>query len=171
VSKGSIYRYFPSKTALMEGLVKRAISPITDNAVQMIGDFNGDPRRSITLILNMVATRFEDGEPLAIPKLIMREAVSFPEIALMYRRQVLQRMLPVFENMIQKGVADGYFKNVDPELTTRSIMGPIITHLLLSEFFGIEPSDGLALERLVENHLGILFDGLSTREKKGKGNE
>jgi hypothetical protein len=28
--------------------------------------------------------------------------------------------------------------------------------------FGLTPADGLALDRLVENHLTILFDGLST---------
>ena len=67
----------------------------------------------------------------------------------------------VFENIIQNGIKAGYFRKVDPELTIRSIMGPVITHLLLSEIFAIEPRNGLALDRLVENHLTILFDGLS----------
>jgi len=164
ISKGSIYQYFPSKQALIEGLVKRAISPMAANAIAMITGFEGDPRTLITLVLYMIAARFEDGQLLAIPKLIMREAVSFPEIALMYRDQVLNNILPVFENMIKKGVEAGYFRKVDPELTIRSIMGPVITHLLLAEIFSIEPRDGLALERLIKNHLTILFDGLSLSE-------
>lgn len=169
ISKGSIYLYFPSKQALIEGLVTRAISPVAANTIEMISGFEGDPRALITLVLNMIATRFADGQVLAIPKLIMREAVSFPEIALMYREQVLERMLPVFEKIIVNGIAGGYFKKVDPELTVRSIMGPIITHLLLSEVFAIRPRDGLALERLVDNHIRILFDGLSL--SKGAGHE
>jgi len=169
ISKGSIYLYFPSKQALIKGLVTRAISPVATNVIEMIYSFEGDPRTLITLILNMIATRFADKRVLAIPQLIMREAVSFPEIALVYREQVLERLLPVFENMIARGVAGGYFKKVDPELTTRTIMGPVFAHLLLSEFFGIEPRDGLALDRLIDNHISILFDGLSL--SKGALNE
>jgi len=169
ISKGSVYLYFPSKQALIEGLVQRAITPLAANAIMMATSFEGDPRTLITLVLNMIAARFADGQVLAIPKLIMREAVSFPEIALMYRDQVLKNAMPVFEGMIEKGVNEGYFRKVDPELTIRSIMGPIITHLLLSEIFAIEPRDGLALDRLIENHLTILFDGLSM--PKGALNE
>ncbi|VAW22661.1 Transcriptional regulator, AcrR family [hydrothermal vent metagenome] len=161
ISKGSVYLYFSSKQALIEGLVKRAISPMAANAIMMATRFEGDPRTLITLILNMIAARFEDGQLLAIPKLIMREAPAFPEIAVMYRDQVLKTALPVFEDIIKKGVTAGYFRKVDPELTIRSIMGPIITHLMLAEIFAIKPSDGLAMDRLIENHLTILFDGLS----------
>ena len=34
---------------------------------------------------------------------------------------------------------------------------------MLAEVFGIVPPDGLALDRLVDNHLLILFDGLSRK--------
>jgi hypothetical protein len=37
----------------------------------------------------------------------------------------------------------------------------------MSEFFGIQPRDGLAMDRLVENHLTILFEGLSAPQAGG----
>jgi hypothetical protein len=55
---------------------------------------------------------------------------------------------------------DGYFRPLDPEMTLRSIIGPIIAHVLIAELFGIRPKDGLEIDRLVDNHLSILFDGL-----------
>ena len=36
LSKGAIYLYFPSKEAIMEGLVKRAIVPITETAASAL---------------------------------------------------------------------------------------------------------------------------------------
>jgi hypothetical protein len=39
---------------------------------------------------------------------------------------------------------------------------------MLAEVFGIVPKDGLALERLIENHLVILFDGLSVQPEAGQ---
>jgi hypothetical protein len=33
--------------------------------------------------------------------------------------------------------------------------------MLMAEVFGIVPEGGLGIDRLVDNHLDILFDGLS----------
>ncbi len=166
ISKGSVYQYFPSKQALLEGLVKRALSPMTAEALRMVTSFEGDPRTIITMIMAMLALRFKDRKILAIPKLIMREAVSFPEIAQMYRTQILDSAIPILVNLIKRGVREGYFRRVDPELTLRSIMGPIVVHIFLSEIFGIEPEGGLSMESLVQNHVDILFDGLSLPVEK-----
>jgi hypothetical protein len=63
--------------------------------------------------------------------------------------------------LLRTGIAEGYLRPVDPELTIRSIIGPIMLHVLLDEVFNIRPDDGLSLDRLIDNHLTILFDGLS----------
>jgi hypothetical protein len=34
-------------------------------------------------------------------------------------------------------------------------------HVLMDEVFGIRPEGGLSVDGLIENHLTILFDGLS----------
>ena len=166
ISKGLVYQYFPSKQALIEGLVKRALSPVTAEALKMVTSFEGDPRTVITMILAMLAVRFRDPKILAIPKLIMREAVSFPEIARMYRTQILDAAMPVLAGLIGRGVREGYFRQVDPELTLRSVMGPIVAHIFLSEIFGVEPEGGLFMEKLMHNHVDILFDGLSLPVEK-----
>ena len=35
-----------------------------------------------------------------------------------------------------------------------------------SELFGIRPNDVLAIDRLIENHLTILFDGLAAPQRE-----
>ena len=76
------------------------------------------------------------------------------------RRAVLDTVIPAAVGLIETAIASGQMRPVDPELTLRSVIGPVALHLLLSEVFGIRPADGLALDRLVENHLDILFNGL-----------
>ena len=92
---------------------------------------------------------------------MMREMINFPDFAAMYRAEVLDKVIPVIIGLLRTGIAEGYLRPVDPELTIRSIIGPIMLHILLDEVFGIRPDDGLALDRLIDNHLTILFDGLS----------
>jgi len=123
-----------------------------------------NPKEDYLLVL---ATRLGDPATLAVPKLILREAPSFPEIAEIYKSEVLAQALPVFENLIAKGIAEGYLRPVDPELTIRSIMGPVLAHILLGEVFGLAPRGGPSMDRLVENHLIILFDGLGAPQNPG----
>lgn len=164
LSKGAVYLYFPSKEAILEGLVRRAIVPIATHALSFAENYEGDPRLVITMVLKMVAGKFSDPRLLAIPKLIFREVLGFPELARMYRREVLDKVLPVIEGLIRKGVDQGYLRQVDPQLTIRSIVGPMMLHVALAEIFEIMPQGGMEMERMVDNHLTILFDGLSAPE-------
>jgi AcrR family transcriptional regulator len=164
LSKGAVYLYFPSKEAIIEGLVRRAVVPIANTALGVVSHYEGDPRIVISTVMHMLAGKLGDPRLLAIPKLLMREMINFPELAKMYRREVLDRILPVIEGLIRRGVDQGYLRPVDPALTIRSLIGPVMLHLLMAEVFGIAPPGGLGLDRLVENHLTILFDGLSRPE-------
>jgi AcrR family transcriptional regulator len=161
ISKGAVYLYFPSKEAILEGLVRRAVVPIADHALGMVSHFEGDPRFAVSMVMKMIGGKLADPKLLAVPRLIMREVVNFPELAAMYRREVLDRVIPVVETLIRRGIDQGYLRQVDPSLTIRSIVGPILLHILMAEIFGIVPRDGLAIDRLIDNHLTILFDGLS----------
>jgi len=113
--------------------------------------------------MTMLAGAVANPRFLAIPKLVVREVVNFPELAAMYRRELLDRALPVLEGLIRRGIDNGYLRPVDPALTIRSIIGAFMAHLVLAEVFGVVPPDGLALDRLVANHLTIIFDGLSLK--------
>lgn len=161
LSKGTVYLYFASKEALLEGLVRRAILPIADSALATLHDFEGDPRIVLSLVLKMLAGRISDPRIMAMPKLIFREAMGFPGLADMYRREVLDRVIPAVEGLVRRGIEQGYLRKVDPSLTIRSIIGPLMLHVAMAEIFGITPEGGLHMDKLVDNHLTILFDGLS----------
>ena len=161
LSKGAVYLYFPSKEAVLEGIVRRAIVPIAASAVHMVENYAGDPRTIITLVMKTVAGRLAEPRTIAIPKLVMREMINFPDFAAMYRAEVLDKVIPLITALLRTGIAEGYLRPVDPELTIRSIIGPIMLHILLDEVFSVRPADGLALDRFIDNHLTILFDGLS----------
>lgn len=161
VSKGTVYLYFPSKVALIEGIIQRAVAPVAQGALPQLAAFEGDPRFPIAMLLKAIGALLSDPAKLAIPRLFLREGMNIPAIADIYRRDVLDLAIPVLTGLVTRGVASGHLRQVDPELTVRSIVGPLIAHVALSEVFGIHPEDGLALDRLIDNHLDILFNGIS----------
>jgi AcrR family transcriptional regulator len=167
LSKGAVYLYFPSKEALLSGLVERSIGPITGAAFDMIDAWQGDPRPAIGRFLRMIGAALGDETVRAVPMLVLREAPAAPDIAGLFRRAVLDRAIPAVTGLLARGVAAGHIRAVDPELTTRTIMGPVLAHVILAEIFAIEPEQGLAIDRLVENHLTILFAGLEPPAPEG----
>lgn len=164
ISKGTVYLYFASKEAVLEALVRRALLPVANSALTSFAQAEGDPRETLTRVMRMLGQRLSDPRTLAIPKLIMREVIHFPELAAMYRREVLDRVIPNLTALLQRGIDEGYLRQVNAELTVRSIVGPVMLHILLSEVFGVQPKDGPEMDKLIDNHIAVLFDGLSRRE-------
>jgi AcrR family transcriptional regulator len=160
LSKAAVYLYFPSKQALLAGLVQRAVAAATGEAMAQLSAWQGDPRPALALLLRSVARHLSDPGVAAVPGLILREAPQAPEIAALYRTEVLDRFMPVVIGLIAQGVAGGHIRPVDPELTLRSVIGPVLAHILLARVFGVTPEAGLALDRLIENHILILNAGL-----------
>ncbi len=168
ISKGAVYLYFPSKKALLEGLVRRAIGPVAAFAQGLIGGAQGDPRPLIARFLRMIATALSDPHTLSVPKLVIREAMAAPEIAKLYHDEVLASSIPAMQRLIAAGVAGGYIRPIDPEMAVRCVVGPLVAHILLSEVFGVTPADGLAIDRLIETHLAILLAGLDPETEPSK---
>lgn len=160
VSKGAVYLYFPSKQAILEGLVHRAVAPVGTRAIAAADPSNGNIRQTLRAILAVVTSSLGDPKIFAVPKLVIREAAVAPEIAEIYRRAVFDTVFPAAIAVMQGAIDRGEMRPVDPELTLRSLIGPVLTHLILSEIFDLRPADGLALDRLLENHLDILTNGL-----------
>jgi len=160
VSKGAVYLYFPSKQAILEGLVQRALHPVSLAALSEMPREPGNARAALAGFLTRISAHICDPKVIAVPRIVLREAAAVPEIAEMYRRAILEPAIPVLAGLVRAGIESGELRPVDPELTVRSIMGPIVIHLLLAEVFDLRPEGGLAIPALIDNHLDILFNGL-----------
>ena len=169
ISKGTIYLYFDSKEALMEGLIERALSPIALKAIEVIDTVGVDPRIVFKRIGKLITERLSDPKVFAVPKLIVLESAQFPELAEIYRRDVIDKVLPRVVHLIERQIELGRFRKVDPELAVRSVIGPIIVHAALAEVFGIMPEGGLRMDRLFAQHIDILFNGLSVNPERENG--
>lgn len=168
LSKGALYLYFPSKEALLEGLVNRAVAPVAERVVADLSERRDHPRQAIAQALSGFAAALEDERTIAVPMLVIREAPQLPRIAAIYRERVLSRVLPALVGLIEDGIARGLIRPVDAELTVRTLVGPVVAHVILARVFGVVPPGGLALERFVAHHLDIVFRGLDPDRQGGR---
>jgi len=160
ISKATVYLYFPSKVALLEGLVRRAISPVAILAENMLDQFEGTAKEAITLVLGLVSSRMSDPKIYGVPAIIMREASRFPDLAKIYQDEVISHMLPALRSVVDRGIASGELRNVDAELTVRNIAGPLFMHVAAASIFSVGDNSAAGLRAFMENHLDVLFNGI-----------
>ncbi len=161
ISKGAIYRYFDSKEKIFESLVRRAITPLADQAVILAQTSKDDAETLLKTVLTMGAHRLSDPKFLALPRLVLQEAGRFPELAEMYRREVLDKGIAAFELIIQRGIDAGTFRPVNVPLAVRNVIGPVLAHMLLGQVFGIDEDQTRSPQAFVDSHLDILINGLT----------
>lgn len=161
LSKGAVYLYFSSKTAIIEALVERAVGGIADEMAATFAAYHGDPRSLLARAATHIEARLSDPRTLAVPKLVMREAATHPQLAALYRARVLDRVLPAATAMLARAMDAGFIRRTDPEMLVRCVAGPIVMHILLDEVFAVTPPQGRDLRGLIDTHLALLDAGLA----------
>ena len=76
-----------------------------------------------------------DARRSAIPKLIISESGSFPDLAVFYLAEVIGPALQQLAGLVRRGVENGQFRKVDPELVRQkhrradAAVGDLAPHL------------------------------------------
>lgn len=164
LSKGAVYLYFPSKEAMLNGLVEQSAGQLAKAAEQLVA--MGAPQNAETAfrsLLRMLFTAMGDPDINAAPRLVFAEAGRFPEIAAHYRSQVLDVARRALRALLAAGVESGTFRDVDADAFMRATAGPGIAHMALTSIFGF-PADRLTDPAEMADALAdILLNGLKPR--------
>ena len=160
LSKAAIYLYFADKTALFQGVVRQAIASNIMTVEAMVAAHRGPVAPLLPGILDFMASRIEETPMAAVAKLVIAESRAFPEIGRFYLKEVIGRGIPMMEGLIARGIAQGEFRKVDPGLTVRTMVGPMLLAVIWRTVFepiGAEPLDVRALAR---HHADLMLHAL-----------
>jgi len=160
LSKAAIYLYFEDKMALFQGVVRQAI--VTNiGAVETLATAHRGPVAAlIPPILDFMASRVEETPMASIAKVVISESRAFPEIGRFYLKEVIGRGIPMFEGLIARGVASGEFRKVDPMLTVRSLIGPMLLSIVWKTVFEPIGADRLDVRALARHHADLMLHAL-----------
>lgn len=164
LSKGAVYLYFPSKEALLEGLVLRSMAPLA-GAVAELAAIEGDSARArLEAALGFLQEKARDPAISAIPVLVLRESAQFPGLATLYRERVIGRLFPALAGLVARAVDRGEIRRVDPAQAVLTILAPVVVQILLGRVFGFGQTPDAAADRaMLRHHLDIVFEGLGAK--------
>ena len=118
VAEGSLYRYFPSKDALVKALFDRHYSELAERWDDLARE-KTDPRDKLSHILHDVCGLYDE-EPDRFRFLLLTQHQALP-----YGGQNGKTPVSVLYDIISEGIAKGVFRAACPDLMTAFVLGLI----------------------------------------------
>jgi AcrR family transcriptional regulator len=143
LSKAGVYLYFPSKEAVLKALIEARVAPIATLARASFLAGLSDPTATLKQVGAMLAQRLSQPEVFAVPRLVLGLAGRYPELADFYREHVAGVARAALENLIAEGIRKGQFRDVDPALATRALIGAVLFEMLWTHILRGEPESDI----------------------------
>jgi AcrR family transcriptional regulator len=162
VSKGTLYLYFANKEELFKAVVRENIVPPSARPSRMRPASTAIQRRTAAhVVMKLVGPDLRHQGLAGITKLMHGEGNNFPELAQFYHEEVVARGTVMIASVLERGIARGEFRPVDPAVMTQVLIAPVLMLMMWTHSFGpcdIPSIDPLAfLERLIDMALrGLL---------------
>jgi AcrR family transcriptional regulator len=126
VSRGTLYRIFPGKSALMDGLIE-AYSPL--EAVRAIVSSHRDDEPSVVLPLVARAIVGVAGERLGLMRALFLEITGGTDAAVAGLRPGFAATLAVMAEYITAQMENGRIRPMHPLVALQAFIGPVFFHL------------------------------------------
>lgn len=160
LSKGTIYLYFDSKTALFTSLVESLTQP----NVEIIETL----ARSCAPVQTLIR-EFTDFAPRIVRntrlprllKVLIGDSQAFPQTIENYRKNVIERVLAALTTIFTNAKKRGEITLDNPELTARLLVAPVMFSGVWIAVFEAGSDTKLDVERLFQHHAEILLRALS----------
>lgn len=156
VAKGTLYLYFPSKDALLRGVVEHALQDSA--AYRPLRRQKGETVQALlrrSLLPTMEAV--EGSERGQLAQLILSEARHVPELARLYKELVFDRWQQYVQDLLQLAVDEGELHTRSVSRSAQLLASPFWMGMVHNGLLAPEPSQQLPIQPLVEHLITNLF--------------
>ena len=164
ISPGLIYWYFKDKEDLLLSIVREraAIFQLADRPEQLM---ELPPREGLGLIGRAYMSVFRIPGNVAILRILIGEALRFPEIAEMFYRQAARRFLSFISQYLQHQVELGRLRPHDTTISARSFLGMFVVNVVTRELMHDPAMSDISDEQVVATVVEIFLSGLEAVEE------
>ncbi len=161
LSKAGVYLYFKDKTALLKALVNEMAGANIGVARVIVENHQGPLSPLIATILAFLARQIRDTRFPELIKIVISESRAHPEVGQFYLDAVVRQGLPLFEELIRRGIASGEFRAVDPANTARAMIGPMLLAVIWKTVLEPIGAEALDIEAYAAQHAEIFLRGIA----------
>jgi len=161
IAKGLIYHYFPGKAELFRAVIRSCVQTAFAEAEGLIAGYEGPRTVLISVLIDQAYARISrERRERILFKLLLVEAERFPELAELYRTEVLARAIRLIGAILRSGVAAGEFRPgaADPGLP-EVLLAPAVMAAIWQMMLG--EADAPSLEAMRRAHAALVLRGLA----------
>ncbi len=165
VSKGTIYLYFESKEAVFRALIQATLVRRVADLVAVVRDHKGPIAPLLRELLLRLGHFLSTSDLVVLPKMVIAEAGNFPDLARIYREEVVERGLTLFGGLLQSGIERGEFRKVPVHHAVRLCMAPLLLAAIWRTTFAPLDREPYDYAGLIDTHVTTLLRGLQPEER------
>ena len=156
VTKGTIYLYFENKEALFKAVVRQTIVPVIAQGEALARSFTGSARDLLEQLVREYWRLVGETALAGIPKLMMAEAATFPELTRFYYDEVVAR-----GHRQLRGITNGEFRPVDVMLAAKLAMSPLMHATVVRRAFASCMPEGFNIQAYLDTHIDLYLHGIA----------
>ena len=159
ISPGLIYWYFKDKEDLFVSIVREraAILQLADHPEQLM---ELPPAEGLALIGRTYLSIFRVPGNVALVRIVVGEAIRFPQMAEMFVKLVGQRFLGLISQYLQHQVDLGRLRPHNTMIAGRSFIGMFVVNVVARELLRMPDTLTIPDEQIVETVVGVFLTGL-----------
>lgn len=160
VSKGTLYLYFDSKEALFKAVVREGLLPALAEGEGLAAGFSGSATDLLREVIGGMWRLIGSQRIGGIPKLVFAEARNFPEIARFYHEEVILRGTALIRGVIERGIACGEFRPVDPASAILVVIAPVLMRMIWRHSIDCCAAAGVSDASYFDEYFALVLRGL-----------
>jgi AcrR family transcriptional regulator len=161
VTKGTLYLYFDSKEALFKAVVRETIVPVIVQGEALARAHTGSARELLEQLVREYWRLVGETAAAGIPKLMMAEAATFPELTRFYYDEVVTRGHRLMAGVIERGITSGEFRPVDVKLAAKLAMSPVMHATVVRRAFASCMPEGFNVKDYLDAHIDLYLHGIA----------
>jgi AcrR family transcriptional regulator len=163
VSKAALYLYYETKEELFRAAARSLAAPGLEAIARTVGAIDAPFAEVAPLLLGRAAGFLAEGRPARLATMVIGEARNFPDLARIWKDDVVGIILGMVEGLIARAQARGEAPPGDPRLYAFTLMGPLIMGALFNTVFGEAGGapERCDLVRLAEQHARVVVAGMA----------
>jgi AcrR family transcriptional regulator len=166
VSKGTIYLYFPSKEAVFRALVQATLARRVSDLAAVARHHKGPIAPLLRELLQRFGHFIATSDLVVLPKMVIAEAGNFPDLARIYREEVVERGLSLLERLMQIGMERGEFRKLPVNHAARLCVAPLLLAAIWRTTFARLDRAPYDYAGLIEAHVSTLLRGLAPEARE-----
>jgi AcrR family transcriptional regulator len=166
VSKGTLFLYFQSKEDLFKAVIRENIANLFPAWNEEFRTFEGSSAEMLRYAMNSWWVNVGNTPASGIVKLVISEAQNFPEIANFYQAEVVLPGTRLLQNILQRGVDSGEFRQMDTSQVVFSIVAPMIFLMMWKHSMGACATSAHIIEpeKFLQMQVDVLLYGMAAKK-------